>query len=220
MRSSDAPVCQEFERSVASLGPSNGPMSCDSPFYSSAAASRPEWTNIERKTLLALTRRLEKLFEESLGHDGAWVESDEFAQLATSRIESGALTISTVHVLLATGDEYLRPSPAIVIRYQRYGCGVTFPGLGYVWGNHGVGSEVIFFRAAQDDLKQLQVLQGTDTPKDIFLFNGQAYFDGEPTRGKKDPPQLAVDEIANDIYLIRACRLIYWDKPRSSAKQK
>jgi len=220
----DKPICIAVRKATEADGPLQSPVSCqNTAFYHSSALKRPDWSSVDGTRILSLAKTLERLFADSLHWTNYPSEKPEFLEGMAQRLRTHTLTAATTTVLLSGHNENatLRTAgdeSSLILRYERWGCSES-PNI--------VGPRVLFFIVAGPDFASLRLLDsGGESPDDLFIVNGQAYFSSLSERYvdshwkdlKQPQPELHVLDLYNEKYFVQMCDLLYWD--RKGAKKQ
>jgi hypothetical protein len=218
MQPNNKSICIAVKKATEADGLPRSPVSCQNPaFYRSSALKRPDWSPVDGTRVLSLAKTLERLFADSLHWTTYPSEKPEFLEGMAQRLRAHALTLSTTQVTLAGHNEYATltapgDKSSRILRYERWGCSES-PKIS--------GPRVLFFIVEGQDFASLKLLDGGgDSPDDLFLFDGRAYFSSLSERTvdshwrnlQQPQPELHVLAPYNENNFVQICNLLYWDR--------
>jgi hypothetical protein len=218
MEPADAPLCIAVSKATISHAAIQSPVSCQNPiFYQSSALRRPAWSPVDDTKVLGLAKTLERLFEDSLHWTSYPSNKPGFLEGMAQRWRAHTLTVATTTVTPAGHNEYASlkgpgDQSSQFLRYERWSCSES-PKI--------AGPRVLFFIVEGKDIASMKLLDGGgDSPDDLFLFDGQAYFSSLSERVvdsrwknlKQPQPELHVHNLYNESRFVQICNLLYWDR--------
>jgi hypothetical protein len=218
MDPANGPLCIAVSRATVSHAAIQSPVSCQNPiFYQSSALRRPAWSPVDDTKVLGLAKTLERLFEDSLHWTSYPSNKPEFLEGMAQRWRAHTLTVATTTVTPAGHNEYVTlkgpgDQSSQFLRYERWSCSES-PKI--------AGPRVLFFIVEGKDIASMKLLDGGgDSPDDLFLFDGQAYFSSLSERVvdsrwknlQQPQPELHVHNLYNESRFVQICNLLYWDR--------